>query len=303
MIKTNFTTFTRTDTDVTVRGGTTLRDRLLGLKRAANEEGEGRRVSAKTIDSLRIEFAPEDSPLAVLRVKNPEDPLDAAFAAAFEPVHHPNPVKRTKEHLETWMANTDHTLNQRELTGLLRTAASTNVHISDKNRLFVWNVATYIARHGLHITQKKDVDICRRVWDECFTQTYLHQKRNGWDTTVWFLGHEDTLAIIGDLADFHTLLAEENSWKNVEKQLDRVVAGSILGQHMFSHALTILSHKNFSAFCIKCIAETLKKPLTDASLKQLRDRNTNSYIKMIFEICPCELALGQENWELCNVDC
>jgi hypothetical protein len=269
LLRDHFPTLSKQDMDVKTVDGLTLRQTLLEAKRKA-KEGK-RRMNAAYYAELRLKFAGSSSLSVCLVVKNPNESVQPALVSALDQANAANPAKRTRQPLYNFFATCSE-LNQKELVGLLRSVADTNVSSSVPARRHVLEVIKFLVNSECYTKFKEDVEKLRDLWDETLALTFVYMKRERMPITTWWANFKDYVKILGDTGDFEAVVTEKEGWANVHEQLARVTASSQLGQKLFGGAAELVKSETLSASLDAAILTLMgNAEVTQDAVRQLKD--------------------------------
>ena len=268
IIKTHFSTWSRQDTDTTMRGGECLRSALHGVVSGLEPKG---RVSLKTISELQGRFAPSGSTAASLRVADGNEEIDRNFLTALTMATHSNPAKRKRTQLQAYLQSDQHELNQRELVALCRSLDGVNVVTNEHLRSHVLVVMEYVQHHGFLHRYPDEMRVMKSLFDEALTACYTHMKKERLDVNLFWQRYSRLVPLIGRLEDFQVIIDETRSWMHVKVELDRCCKSSRLARAMFGGASEMLSIENFSVAVKKEVALMNKQAVTEERLRAFKE--------------------------------
>ena len=269
IVQQHFSGWTHHDIHVASRGGETLIDRLLRLKR---ERAPGERISAAVISDLRREYAPAHTPLGQLRVVNADQEVEPAFRRLLCNCEQNNPAKKAqaRSELVAHLAGKGE-INQREVVGLLRLCGSLNPHTSTTVRHFLLEVARFLCRTNACHRYPGDCGVLRSTWDAALAAEYSQSRRDGVGRTAFYEAWRATFVLLGDVADVHALVYHRGPWVDEKERLKRVTRNSSVTQRMFAHALETTLLDDFSDRIANRMDVFRLLPVTTEAFKTAKD--------------------------------
>ena len=243
IIKTHFSTWSRQDTDSTVREGSTLRAALLAVVEGLEVKG---RVSLKVIASLQARFVPVGSTSASLQVMDSTAPIDRTYLSALTLATHSNPAKRSRSQLQAFLQSGQRLLNQRELVALLRSLDGVNVVTDEAMRSHVLIVMDHLENHHFRQTHGQEMGLMKRLFDETLCAVYAQMKRERLGLELFWARYGALVPLIADPQEFATIINESRSWMHVKAELERCTARTRLPKTMFGGAAEMLAIESYT---------------------------------------------------------
>ena len=182
MIKEWFQDFSEFDVNHKLIDGLCLRDALLQEKR--NKKNEGGRISTVFLKTLREKHAPAESIRKQLNWEG-EQTCNASVQAGIKRLLDINPSNRVKEPLMSALSALAE-MNSRTMITCLRWLADQQVAHSNMAREIGMRMLETIVRLGMHTAHKKDMVICKEIFEELLSAQWAHDHKERMDAQTWW---------------------------------------------------------------------------------------------------------------------
>ena len=223
--------------------GLTLRARM--AQDMAECERHGGRLGARYWQEMQQLYASSVDPTSVLQATDKNEPIAEALIAALEHFDAPNPCLRTAEPLLAWL-QTNPTVNQRELIGLLKASSKDSVRGKASSDNVLLSLLKFIARKNLQEQFPEEVKSILPMVDPIMVRHFMTFKRSGVSVDTYLQCHLDVVCLLLDRSDLEAVLANEKGWKAVEPQLCRLSQSTQLGRALFTKSMVELEASSFS---------------------------------------------------------
>ena len=270
VLASHFKDFSSVDTDGTVKGGKTLRQKLLEEQRERAEGGG--RISTATIKALRTEYMAVKDPIKSLTILDKSQHFNADMMRALGTAEAANPAKRSKAPLYSYL-ETAATMNQKETVVLLRTIVGTAPSMSVALRKHILEILKCVVRLGLYTQFPEECLVLKPVFDETLALTWCAMKAGGMPMEQFWEAYGHLSKPIGLFEDFERIMLEEGSFNQVKDYIMKVTDSSLFGAKLFGAAAVMLKVEDFSA-AVDAELVKLKKaksPLKHADIGALKE--------------------------------
>ena len=223
--------------------GLTLREKI--GNDMAEAEKHGGRLGTRYWQQAQQLYASSVDPTAVLEASDRAEPIAAPLIAALEHYDEPNPCLRTSEPLLAWL-QTNPTVNQRELIGLLKACSKDPVRGKTNSDNVLLALLKFIARQGLQEKYTEEVKSILPLVDPILVRHFMTFKRSGVSVDTYLQCHMDVVCLLLDRSDLEAVLANKAGWPAVEPQLRRLSQSTQLGRALFTKSMAQLEASSYS---------------------------------------------------------
>ena len=247
IIKTNFSGWSSSATDVVQKDGKNLRDTLAEERRRC--AADGGRVSSKFIADQKTRFRSEESD-DVMKVPDDCPPCRPELLVATAKAISTNPYARNKGPMLA-LLQTDMRLNDREAIGLIRAVSGLSPHTSQESRSFIMAVLSFFYRTEQAAQYKPQLLTQRSLWDAALLATLAFHRKHG-------LGARSFVDMYGGLFDVLSpalpgdalaIVRARGDHKAVRVEVLRAHSSSALGESLFADAKAEVAVEDFASIC------------------------------------------------------
>lgn len=215
--------------DMTLRGGLSLRERLLADKKRCKDGVLT--MGTHYYNMLREEYRPENSPSKLAQVENPSEPVDESLGQALILLR---AHQGSKAQLFDWLEQ-DKIINQKNMVALLRSCCDIEPHMSASNCETNVEVLRYVARNRLDLRYPRCHELMRKHWDATLDKSWLRMRAAGLSVKTWWAGHEMEDSIVLDGGAFARCVACDTNWGEVAEDLAKLMHTAV-GSRVFTKA-------------------------------------------------------------------
>ena len=203
-------------TDQKLVNGQTLRQRIIADKRLHKGAENGpTRLGANYWRGLREAYGDAGvSGDCHLVVQNPRDQVRDSLVEAITGATTGNCVSRSKAPLKQWLLVGSRP-NQRELVGLMKATTASRPSTSPTAAALVVALATYIAKHKLHVEYPSEWHFFRFVLDEALVCLLGNMKRGRLSLEDFWSKHFAEASLLLDAEQVQKVLQASSSWSSV----------------------------------------------------------------------------------------
>ena len=248
ILKDNFPLATPSQTDDKINSrGQTLREQLRDDRKRPEV-----RMGLKHYAALRIVFDDELSPLRLLRVLDPSEPINPMVEMAIKGLEsHPVSLVQMQA-----LFCVDLQLSQRNVVAILKGLLKLRSSTSLPQLSVLIEGMRWIQRNRVEIRFKQEVSICRQHFDEVMSKHHDIVTSAGRSTAEWWSLVSDVGSLAFSAVDFSVCVKHVGEWTLVAENLSRLVCGSLTGKKIFGAAYKTIEVENMQKLVKRC-AETL----------------------------------------------
>ena len=247
IIKTNFSGWSSSATDVVQKDGKNLRTTLAEERRRC--AADGGRVSSRFIAEQKTRFRPEESG-DVMEVPDECPPCRPELLMTTAKAISSNPYVRNRGPMLA-LLQTDMRVNDREAIGLIRAVSDLSPHTSQESRSFIMGVLTFFYRTEQAAKYKPQLLTQRSLWDNALLATLAFHRKHG-------LGARSFVDMYGALFDVLSptlpddalaIVRARGDHKAVRVEVLRAHSSSSLGESLFADAKAEVAVEDFASIC------------------------------------------------------
>ena len=256
----NFPGWNAMTTDQKLVNGQTLRQRIIADKRLHKGAENGpTRLGANYWRGLREAYGDAGvSGDCHLVVQNPRDQVRDSLVEAITGATTGNCVSRSKAPLKQWLL-VESRPNQRELVGLMKATTASRPSTSPTAAALVVALATYIAKHKLHVEYPSEWHFFRFFLDEALVCLLGNMKRERLSLEDFWTKHFTEASLLLDAEQVRKVLQASSSWSSVGAELRELSSTTLLGRKMFEGAVRLLASEEYGV-ALKDILRSLQDP-------------------------------------------
>lgn len=230
-LRDNFKGFSDVQTDLTIKEGRSLRQRIIEDKRAQLEDPKIK-TGKFYYDELRTLYGSDKAPEQMLQVYDETETVDKTLMDACTAAlsHKKNFAPLT----EFALAVT--TMNQKSTVGLFRTILKVSPAISMQNTSLLTDIMTMIVRLDMQNKFPREFGIIRSHLDSALCKSLGSFKQHGQSARLWWEASKVFASLLLPSEDTQKCIECDSAWTDVSVQLARVVQSSDIGTKMFSSA-------------------------------------------------------------------
>lgn len=235
------------ETDLIIKDGKSLRQRIADDRRAA--KAAGTKLGSTYWLRLRRQYdlqAVSGAITEVLVVKNKEEPVSQELADALAHARTANVTKKAVSRLCSFLQSCGN-LNQREVVGLLRAVREMRPQQANGLEVIRQTLAMLVRTEG-HVEFATEVSCLADLWDEALSGLFVSGKKLGLALHRWWEANKHLAGIILSVPQVERVLEAKGDWADVAEDLTQITCGSRLGAKMFAFAHTHVSSQLLQKF-------------------------------------------------------
>lgn len=230
-LRDNFRNWSEVQTDLTMREGRSLRQRLIDDKTRV-EKDPTFKMGKYYYEQLRQLYGGDETPEKQLVVSDPSLPCDQTLVNACMSL---NSHRKNLAPLSQFLS-TATSINQRSLVGLFRSILKVQPTLSTQNMALVIDTMKFCKRLKVHEQFPFEFNVMRTHFDSACTKSLSTFKLNGQSSKLWWESSKGFADILLPLTETDKCANCVSRWEDVSVELAKVVQSCETGRRMFTGA-------------------------------------------------------------------
>ena len=275
-LRDNFKGWGEDMTDLTIREGKSLRQRIFDDKFESKEGGAKTPMGKCYYAELRGMYGASSCPAQQLDVKNEDEAEDPRLIGALTGLFQ---RKKTFDRILEWLASAE-MVNQKNFVALLRACSSFSPASTMDHLRLALAVMEYCAKHSVLKRYPFEMGVMTPYFAAALVKSYLNFKKHDLTKTEWWKQHKSYCFFVLPVAHAEKCFQCKGGWAEAEESLAEVVRSGELGRYLFGRAWGELAANKISVIIKALVKSLLGKPITKAVL----DKNKLDLVNKVKEL-------------------